>query len=369
MENKKKRTGLLLSVLGVLSLVLITAGVTYAFFNYAKEGQTPNTISTGTIEFAYTENAGIGNGIAIQNAMPTADATGKGLDTTGDIFRFTVTSKTPSSARIPYTVTLNKTEGILGDNQVKVYLEAAAGANATTTDSYIINSATDHNYTVNNDTLTDGSATVKTFAQLTGYTLPGTNSPSTTEKIIYTGTVPANATAGVTYSFVLRMWLSNTGNDMADYSPYEFMLKSAATQPQSGDTAADVKINADTAISAGNFITSTAYYELSATKVCSNNTYTTQSACEGANETWASPRDAYERIAFVNMTDRTVLTVSQAVALGHITNQVQNSETLPNYTVSSTPQGYTSSEQFYRINGAEFTAKVNVYANGEKVSQ
>ena len=54
MENKKKKsTGLLLSILGVVSLVLITAGVTYAFFSYAKEGKTVNRITTGTIEFTY----------------------------------------------------------------------------------------------------------------------------------------------------------------------------------------------------------------------------------------------------------------------------------------------------------------------------
>ena len=51
--NKKK--SLILSLVGVLSLVLITAGVTYAFFNYAKEGTTENTITTGTITFIYEE--------------------------------------------------------------------------------------------------------------------------------------------------------------------------------------------------------------------------------------------------------------------------------------------------------------------------
>ena len=41
----KKSTGLLLSILGVISLVLITAGVTYAFFSYTKEGLTENVIA------------------------------------------------------------------------------------------------------------------------------------------------------------------------------------------------------------------------------------------------------------------------------------------------------------------------------------
>lgn len=42
----KKKTGLLLSVLGILSILLITAGVIYAFFNYAKEGTTNVTLPT-----------------------------------------------------------------------------------------------------------------------------------------------------------------------------------------------------------------------------------------------------------------------------------------------------------------------------------
>ena len=72
----KKSTGLLLSILGVLSLVLITAGVTYAFFSYTKEGETANTISTGTITFYYDEQEAEGNGIKIENALPISDKEG-----------------------------------------------------------------------------------------------------------------------------------------------------------------------------------------------------------------------------------------------------------------------------------------------------
>ena len=113
MENKKKKsTGLLLSILGVVSLVLITAGVTYAFFSYAKEGQTENTLTTAAIEFAYNETD-LDNGILIENALPLTDAEGMALadDTTNDIkntFLFTITSKTPTNANIPYIVTAKK---------------------------------------------------------------------------------------------------------------------------------------------------------------------------------------------------------------------------------------------------------------------
>ena len=48
-KNKK----IILSILGVLSIVLITTGITYAFFNYAKEGTTDNTITTDTIKLIH----------------------------------------------------------------------------------------------------------------------------------------------------------------------------------------------------------------------------------------------------------------------------------------------------------------------------
>ena len=75
----KKSTGLLLSILGVISLVLITAGVTYAFFSYAKQGTTENVIKTGTITFLYDELEGVGNGIKITDAIPMTDEVGKAL--------------------------------------------------------------------------------------------------------------------------------------------------------------------------------------------------------------------------------------------------------------------------------------------------
>ena len=36
-------------LIALFGLIAITAGVTYAFFSYAKEGTTDNTLTTGTI--------------------------------------------------------------------------------------------------------------------------------------------------------------------------------------------------------------------------------------------------------------------------------------------------------------------------------
>ena len=103
--NKKKN--LILTLLAVLTVILITGGVTYAFFSYAKTGTTDNLITTGSITFLYTEVDGVGNGISIQNAFPISDDKGKVLTKTNEYFDFKVTSKTGND-KIPYEVTARK---------------------------------------------------------------------------------------------------------------------------------------------------------------------------------------------------------------------------------------------------------------------
>ena len=128
-KDKKKKTGLLLSILGVISLILITAGVTYAFFSYAKQGTTENTIRTGTITFVYNEKTS--TGLNIENALPKSDAVGMTENANG--FEFTVTSNTPSTAYIDYIVTARKSaDSTLPENQVKLYLTSPTGAETET---------------------------------------------------------------------------------------------------------------------------------------------------------------------------------------------------------------------------------------------
>ena len=375
-ENRKNRrkTGLLLSILGVVSLVLITAGVTYAFFSYAKEGQTENVITTGTIRFAYDETEAQGQGILIQDALPITDAAGKALDGTaegGKAFHFTVTSVTPSTAKIPYVVTVKKQAGsTLSDNQVKLYLVAEAGAT--------------NNGETGNGTTVDSNDVVRTFAQLPAlddtaindsrftYTNVTSAIANENEKVLFTGLVPAasrdSSDPSTAYgtNFTLRMWLSgDTSNTTADYSPYEFMAKDVVTAPVSGNTVADVQIDAETQITAGKFITSAAYYDLPATAGCSDANGTDKTSCEAiTGAKWSDHgRDEYERIAYVSA-DKKVVTRSQAVALGLATE-----DEYKNFEYGSTPvTGFNQTEQYYQINGQTYTVKVNVYAEGAKVA-
>ena len=126
--EKKKSKQIVLSILGILSLVLITAGVTVAVFTYTKLGETENTITVGTIKFLYTENTGVGKGIQITNAMPVADSVGMAYDTEGYVFDFSITGENSGTEAIPYEVTLRqKADSTLANNIVKVYLTDMTG--------------------------------------------------------------------------------------------------------------------------------------------------------------------------------------------------------------------------------------------------
>ena len=121
--EKKKSKQIVLSILGILSLVLITAGVTVAVFTYTKLGETENTITVGTIKFLYTENTGVGKGIKITNAMPVSDDIGMDYSTDGYVFDFQVEGENSGTEAIPYEVTLReKADSTLDNSIVKVYL-------------------------------------------------------------------------------------------------------------------------------------------------------------------------------------------------------------------------------------------------------
>ena len=122
MRNEKNKK-IVLSVLGILSLVIITIGVTYAIFTYTRLGSTENTVTTGTLKFLYTENTGVGNGISIENAFPVSDTVGKSYSTENYVFDFKVEGTNTGKDEIPYEVTLRKkSTSTLSESNVKVYL-------------------------------------------------------------------------------------------------------------------------------------------------------------------------------------------------------------------------------------------------------
>ena len=108
MKKEEKKKVLILTSIGVLSLVLITIGITVAVFSYTRLGATENTLTTGTLKFLYTENTGVGNGISMTNALPVTDEIGKSYDTENYVFDFSVEGTNAGKDPISYEVTLRK---------------------------------------------------------------------------------------------------------------------------------------------------------------------------------------------------------------------------------------------------------------------
>ena len=118
--NKKKKK-ILIALLVSIGVVAITVGVTYAFYSYTRKGSTENSISSGSITFHYQEVSGVGNGIALGDALPISDEQGKALSGTGKVFDFRITSNTASKIAVPYEITARLNGDDIGE-VVKVYL-------------------------------------------------------------------------------------------------------------------------------------------------------------------------------------------------------------------------------------------------------
>ena len=187
MKNKKKQ--IIITLVAIISLIVITVGVTYAFFNYAKEGTTDNTIKTGSITFLYTEVSGVGKGISLTEAYPVSDSIGKVQTGEGKVFDFKVTSNISMNSNIGYQVTARKKTGsTLANSAVKVYLTEVNG--------------------------TEQELLLSKYSELDQ--TDKVDSSKYDERILYEATVPAN-TKNYEKNFKLRMWVSDD-TDFSDGS-------------------------------------------------------------------------------------------------------------------------------------------------------
>lgn len=189
MKEKNNNKQILTLVLCLLCLVAITVGVSYAFFQYVKNGTKENVITTGTLTFLYTEMGGTGAGINIENAVPIADNIGKNLIGDGQVFDFKITSNTTLDTSIPYEITVRKkSNSTLSENLVKIYL-----------------------------TELDGNVeTEVSFSKYSDLKQTTTAVPNgVVEKTIYNGIVKSKSSV-YDKTFRLRMWLDNDGNYSSD---------------------------------------------------------------------------------------------------------------------------------------------------------
>lgn len=196
-DNKKeiKIQSRMLLVLSLFLLIAVTAGVSYAFFNYVKLGSTENIITTGTITFLYDEKDASGNGIIITDALPTTDVNGKVLTGNNNTFDFKVLSTTTGNTNISYEVTARKkSDSTVPDTAIKLYLTEVGNDIETPAPLTLRDTSVARFSELNQTTINVGDGTV--------------------EKTIYKGNIPASST-DYEKNFRLRMWIA----DDTDYSP------------------------------------------------------------------------------------------------------------------------------------------------------
>ena len=186
MERKNSSKQVLLSVLAVAILVVAVVGVSFAFFTYSKQGETVNTITTGTLVFSYNEPA---NGILLEDAVPMSDSDAKTTLVSGrNVFDFTVTSTINGNATINYEITAKESTdqsdiGTLESKYVKVSLDKVAGGSETP-----VKAATYY------DDLTAGTI-------------------ATGDKLLGTGSATNSSGSPVTTTYRLRMWMAEQDAD------------------------------------------------------------------------------------------------------------------------------------------------------------
>ena len=118
MNKGKTKTILIICV--TLLLLVFLVGISYAAFVYSGIGQKENKITTGAISMTYTEST---NSIALSNALPTTDATGRKRKNTGEYFDFTVKSSIKGNTDINYEIAAKEENGnTFSGKNIKYYL-------------------------------------------------------------------------------------------------------------------------------------------------------------------------------------------------------------------------------------------------------
>ena len=180
---KSKKTQV--TSLAILGILFITAGISYAFFTYSREGLEENTIESGAITFHYQEDS---RSISLTNAMPISDEAGIAQE---NYFDFTITSKTSNTIKIPYYVTVKRKGNDSSlDTSVKLYLTE-------------VNNNVETPLTLEND------KQISKYSELATYVNDSLNiTAAKNEKSLYRGIVPANS-ANYEKHYRLRMWLTD----------------------------------------------------------------------------------------------------------------------------------------------------------------
>ena len=95
---EKKKT--IISVIGVLLLLVMVVGVTYAMYTYTGTGSKENVITTGNISVSYAESKVVN----LENTYPMTDAEGIANTNPSSEMKFTVTGNITGNVVINYAI-------------------------------------------------------------------------------------------------------------------------------------------------------------------------------------------------------------------------------------------------------------------------
>lgn len=202
-KNNDKQVKTITLVLLLLSILALTIGSSFAFFQYVLKGNTVNYIETGDVIFAYNEGKDVTNGIKIADALPVSDTEGKVLSAPNQTFDFQILSNIANTPIEYQVVAQTEADSTLSSNYVKVYLTSLTGG----IEEPVLGAI-------------KGNAVIK-YSELLDTDFPGQ-----TGKVIYRETM--NLAAGQKYSksFRLRMWIAaDTNINNADYMNKRFSIK------------------------------------------------------------------------------------------------------------------------------------------------
>lgn len=133
-ENNINKQKTILIIIIVILLSILIVGISYAFFTASLKSNNENKISTGVINFSYTENENV---INLQNATSMTDDVGK---TNENYFGFNLSVTATGTIKLYYYIyfTVDPTS-TLGKDNVKVNLtQTESESSSTSSESEIV---------------------------------------------------------------------------------------------------------------------------------------------------------------------------------------------------------------------------------------
>ena len=119
MEKDKKK--IILISIGVILLITLVVGLSYAMYTFTGSGTKENVIQTGHIVITFNDV----NNISIQNRYPETDSEGLANTDTNSQMTFTVTSDITGSTKVNYALGITDIQegATLTQKNIKIYLK------------------------------------------------------------------------------------------------------------------------------------------------------------------------------------------------------------------------------------------------------